>query len=294
MTTFKSKQNQVELISPSPTAFNLMVPKIYRVKRIHKETHDTFTLDLEPTEDKEPFIFVPGQFNMLYAFGTGECAISISGNPEEPDKLQHTTRIVGTVTTALSKLKPNETMGIRGPFGSCWPLKIAEGNDVVLVAGGIGLAPLRPAIYHILANRHKYDKVVLLFGTRTPEDIPFYRELKAWKSRLDIEVLVTVDRAQAAWQGNVGVVTHLIPRVSFDRLNTIAIMCGPEIMMRFTIAELLKRGVSPESIYISMERNMKCAVGFCGHCQLGPTFICKDGPVFRYDKIKFWFEQKEF
>ncbi|MDJ0677923.1 MAG: FAD/NAD(P)-binding protein [Calothrix sp. MO_167.B42] len=294
MTTFISQQNKEEFIPPSPTATNPMLPKIYRVKRNHKETHDTFTLDLEPAQDREPFIFVPGQFNMLYAFGTGECAISISGNPEEPYKLQHTIRIVGGVTTALSKLKTGDTIGIRGPFGSCWPLQVAEGNDVVLVAGGIGLAPLRPAIYHILANRQKYGKVALLFGTRTPGDIPFCRELQRWKSRLDLEVLVTVDRAQASWQGNVGVVTHLIRRAPFDGINTTAIMCGPEVMMRFTIAELLKRGVSPQSIYISMERNMKCAVGFCGHCQLGPTFICKDGPVFRYDKMKFWFEQREF
>ncbi len=295
MTTFKRKEDiSPHLYLPSHTPVNPMLPKIYRVTRTRKETHDTFTLELEATDGNKNFHFVPGQFNMLYAFGTGECAISISGNPQEPDKLQHTTRIVGTVTTALSKLRPGDTMGIRGPFGSFWPLQIAEGNDVVLVAGGIGLAPLRPAIYHILANRQKYGKVVLLFGTRTPQDILFRRDLKAWKSHLDLEVFVTVDRAQAGWQGNVGVVTHLIRRAPFDRLNTTAIMCGPEVMMQFTIAELLKRGVSPHNIYISMERNMKCAVGFCGHCQLGPTFICKDGPVFRYDKIKFWFEQREF
>ena len=294
MTTSINQENKGEFIPLSPTAVNPMVPKIYRVKRTHKETHDIFTLDLEPAQDQEPFIFAPGQFNMLYAFGTGECAISISGNPEETHKLQHTTRIVGTVTTALSKLKPGDTMGIRGPFGSCWPLQVAEGNDVILVAGGIGLAPLRPAIYHILANRQKYGQVVLLFGTRTPEDIIFHRELKRWKSRFDMEVLVTVDRAQAGWQGNVGVVTNLIRRAPFDQINTTAIMCGPEVMMQFTIAELLQRGVSSESIYISMERNMKCAICFCGHCQLGPTFICKDGPVFRYDKMKFWFEQRKF
>lgn len=267
-----------------------MLPQIYRVRRTHRETHDTFTLELEG----EPLVFAPGQFNMLYAFGTGECAISISGNPDEPEKLQHTTRVVGTVTAALSKLKPGETMGIRGPFGSYWPLQAAEGNDVVFVAGGIGLAPLRPAIYRVLAHREKYGKVVLLLGTRTPQDILFLRDLQKWRSRLDVEVLVTVDRAESGWKGNVGVVTNLIRRAPFDRLNTAAMICGPEIMMKFTVRELLQRGVSPENIYITMERNMKCAIGFCGHCQLGPTFICKDGPVFRYDRIKFWFEQREF
>lgn len=271
-----------------------MQPQIYRVRQTRKETHDTFTMELEPAQGNQPFYFAPGQFNMLYAFGTGECAISISGNPNEPNKLLHTTRIVGNVTTALSKLRPGDSMGIRGPFGKGWDLQAAEGNDVVFVAGGIGLAPLRPAIDYVLANRAKYGKVVILIGTRTPQDILFRHDLKQWRSRLDLEVFVTVDRAEPGWQGNVGVVTALIRRAPFDRLNTVAMICGPEIMMQFTVMELLKRGVSPESIYITMERNMKCAIGFCGHCQLGPTFICKNGPVFRYDHIKFWFDQREF
>jgi NAD(P)H-flavin reductase len=271
-----------------------MQPQIYRVRQTRKETRDTFTMELEPTQGNQPFQFAPGQFNMLYAFGTGECAISISGNPTESTKLLHTTRVVGNVTTALSKLRPGDSMGIRGPFGQGWDLQAAEGNDVVFVAGGIGLAPLRPAIYHVLANRAKYGKVVILIGTRTPQDILFRHDLKQWRSRLDTEVFVTVDRAEPGWQGNVGVVTALIRRAPFDRLNTVAMICGPEIMMQFTVMELLKRGVSPESIYITMERNMKCAIGFCGHCQLGPTFICKDGSVFRYDQIKFWFDQREF
>ncbi len=271
-----------------------MQPHIYRVRQTRKETHDTFTMELEPAQGNQPFYFAPGQFNMLYAFGTGECAISISGNPTEPNKLLHTTRIVGNVTTALSKLRPGDSMGIRGPFGKGWDLQAAEGNDVVFVAGGIGLAPLRPAIDYVLANRAKYGKVVILIGTRTPQDILFRHDLKQWRSRLDLEVFVTVDRAEPGWQGNVGVVTALIRRAPFDRLNTVAMICGPEIMMQFTVMELLKRGVSPESIYITMERNMKCAIGFCGHCQLGPTFICKNGPVFRYDHIKFWFDQREF
>ena len=286
-------------LSPSPPLSTLlqadpMVPKIYQVKRTRKETHDTFTLELEPADGSQPPAFAPGQFNMLYAFGVGECAISISGNPEEPQKLLHTIRAVGTVTGALSKLRPGDMLGIRGPFGSCWPMPAALGNDVVFVAGGIGLAPLRPAIYQVLANREKYGKVFLLFGTRTPEDILFRRDLRQWRSRLDMEVLVTVDLAESGWKGNVGVVTALIRRAPFDRFNTTAMICGPEIMMKFTVMELLQRGISPENIYITMERNMKCAIGFCGHCQLGPTFICKDGPVFRYDRLKFWFEQREF
>lgn len=270
-----------------------MLPRLYQVQRTHKETHETFTLELTP-EDGQPLVFTPGQFNMLYAFGMGECAISISGDPADSSKLMHTTRIVGTVTTALSKLRPGDVLGIRGPFGRGWSMDLAEGNDVVFVAGGIGLAPLRPAICHVLNHREKYGKVVLLLGTRTPQDIVFRRDLQKWRSRLDVEVLVTVDRAESGWQGNVGVVTGLIRRAPFDRLNTIAMICGPEIMMQFTVMELLKRGVPAEKIYVTMERNMKCAIGFCGHCQLGPNFLCQDGPVFRYDEIKFWFEQREF
>uniref|UniRef100_B8HJR2 Oxidoreductase FAD/NAD(P)-binding domain protein n=1 Tax=Cyanothece sp. (strain PCC 7425 / ATCC 29141) TaxID=395961 RepID=B8HJR2_CYAP4 len=273
-----------------PLAVEPMLPKIYRVSKVRKETPDIFTLELAG----EPLVFAPGQFNMLYAFGVGESAISISGNPQEPDKLVHSIRSVGTVTHALSRLRPGDALGIRGPFGRAWPLATAQGSDVIFIAGGIGLAPLRPAIYQVLADRAKYGQVVLLYGTRTPEDIAFQRNLRQWRSRLDTEVWVTVSSAATGWQGNVGVVTSLIQRASFDPLHTIALICGPEIMMKFAIQELLKQGVNPANIYITLERNMKCAIGFCGHCQLGPAFICKDGPVFRYDQIKFWFEQRQF
>jgi NAD(P)H-flavin reductase len=169
----------------------------------------------------------------------------------------------------------------------------AEGNDVVIVAGGIGLAPLRPALYSLLARREKYGRVVLLYGARTPTDILYRRELEQWRARFDLEVYATVDRAMSGWRGNVGVVTALVPRAPFDALNTVAMVCGPEVMMRFTVLELQKRGVAADSIFLSLERNMKCAVGFCGHCQLGPVFVCKDGPVFRYDRVKDWLARWE-
>lgn len=271
-----------------------MLPHLYRVQKKFNETADVFTLRLESAENTPLPTFAPGQFNMMDVFGVGECAISISGNPAEPHHLTHTIRRVGSVTTALGQMNPGDVLGIRGPFGRGWPMQMAEGNDVVMVAGGIGLAPLRPAVYHIIANREKYGKVVMLLGTRTPKDIPFRRDLHRWRSRFDMEVLVTVDRAEPGWQGNVGVVTNLIRRATFDPFNTVALICGPEIMMNFTVKELSKAGVEPSAIYLSMERNMKCALGFCGHCQLGPMFICKDGPVFQYDRLKFWFEQREF
>ncbi len=263
-----------------------MLPRPYRVQSVQKETSDTFTVELKPEAGQSAFPFAPGQFNMLYVFGLGEVPISISGDPGRPQGLVHTTRAVGAVTKGMGKLKKGDAIGVRGPYGTRWPVEEAAGNDVVFVAGGIGLAPLRPALYHILADRQRYGRVVLLYGARTPEDILYKSQLKAWRAAFDLEVHVTVDRATRDWRGNVGVVTTLIPRVPFDPYHTVAMVCGPEVMMRFTVMELERRGVAQERIHISMERNMKCAVGFCGHCQFGPHFICKDGPVFPYGKVR--------
>lgn len=270
-----------------------MLPESYRIKKVQKETYDTFTLELAPRNGKGKLPFSAGQFNMLYVFGVGEIPISISGDPTQPGMLIHTTRAVGTVTKAMWNLKQGEFIAVRGPYGSAWPIKEAEGNDVIIVTGGIGLAPLRPAMYEILANRQKYGKVVLLYGARTPEDILYAKEIRKWRAQFDLEVHVTVDRAAGEWLGNVGVVTTLIPKAPFDPYQTIALVCGPEVMMRFTTSELKKRGVPDENIYISMERNMKCGIGFCGHCQMGANFVCKDGPVFRYDKIRELLEIRE-
>lgn len=270
-----------------------MHPRPFKVKKNQPETHDTFTLELEPGEGPGEFRFAPGQFNMLYVYGFGEVPISISGDPAEPGVLVHTVRAVGTVTRALERLKRGELVGVRGPFGTSWPEAEAEGNDLVIVAGGIGLAPLRPAMIQALAKRDKYGKIVLLYGARTPDDLLYVRELEAWRSRLDLEILVTVDRALGTWHGNVGVVTTLFPRASFDPFHALALVCGPEVMMRFVILELQKRGTPPEKTHLSMERNMKCGIGLCGHCQIGPTFVCKEGPVYRFDRVKDLFGKRE-
>lgn len=270
-----------------------MLPEQFRIIKVLRETHDTFTLELQANRINGGFKFSPGQFNMLYVYGTGEIPISISGNPDNGDKLIHTTRIVGTVTKVLGRLKANDVIGVRGPFGTNWPIKEAVQKDVVIVTGGIGLAPLRPSIYHFLDNREKYGRLTLLYGARTKDDILYLSELEKWRSRFDLDIHVTVDRGTGNWRGNVGVVTSLIPKAPFDHLNAIALVCGPEIMMRFTILELLKRGLPEENIHLSMERNMKCGIGHCGHCQCGPAFICKDGPVFRYDQIKDLLEKRE-
>ncbi|MCX7983978.1 MAG: FAD/NAD(P)-binding protein [Bacteroidetes bacterium] len=265
---------------------NPMIPWPFQILRVKRETEDTFTLELQPTGDLQEFQFQPGQFNMLYVYGVGEIPISISGDPLNPRILVHTTRAVGIVTKAMDKLPRGEIIGVRGPFGKPWPIEKAIGQDVVFVAGGIGLAPLRPALYDVLAQREKFGKVVLLYGTRTPADVLFRQDLEHWRSRFDLEVYITVDRAMSGWKGNVGVVTTLIPRAPFDPRHTVAYVCGPEVMMRFTATELIKRGVEAHNIYVSLERNMKCAIGLCGHCQFGPFFVCKDGPVFSYSTVK--------
>lgn len=270
-----------------------MVPIPFRIQRTVKDLRDTFTVDLRAERGKTSFSFAPGQFNMLYQFGVGEVPISISGDPGKPETLVHTIRAVGSVTDAMAALKPGAVMGVRGPFGSAWPVDAVEGSDVVLVAGGVGLAPLRPAIYHILENRARYGRFVILYGARTPRDILFRAQLEKWSARLDTYVDVTVDRASGDWYGNVGVVTKLIDHGGFDPDNTAAMICGPETMMRFTIQALGNQGVSHQRIYVSMERNMKCAVGFCGHCQFGGHFVCRDGPVFPFDRIEDLFKVRE-
>jgi NAD(P)H-flavin reductase len=263
-----------------------MLPEPYRIERILKETGDTFTLELESTNGAGIAAFSAGQFNMLYVFGVGEVPISISGDPGKPGRMVHTIRAVGAVTKVMRTWKRGSVIGLRGPYGKGWPIEESRGNDIIIIGGGIGLAPLRPALYRLIFERQKYGRVILLYGTRTPADILFHRELESWRGRLDLDVYVTVDRAIASWRGNVGVVTTLIPKASFDPLQTTAFVCGPGVMMRFTALELERRGIPSENIYLSLERSMKCGIGLCGHCQLGPCFICKDGPVFCYNKVK--------
>jgi NAD(P)H-flavin reductase len=276
---------------PAPGGPDPMLPRMARVDRVRREGADIWTIEI--AFEDAGFAFAPGQFNMLYAFGIGEIAISISGDPATPRRLVHTIRAVGRVSEALTRLRAGDMVGIRGPFGRGWPVAEAYGSDVVVVAGGLGLAPLRPAIHHVLNERERYGRFVLLYGTRSPADILFARELERWRGRLDVDLGVTVDHAGGDWRGNVGVVTTLIPRRRFEPEQTVALVCGPEIMMRFAVTALLNAGLSERSIHLSMERNMKCAVGFCGHCQFGGSFICRDGPVYRYDQVRSLIDRAE-
>lgn len=271
-----------------------MTPETVKIKKIIWETEDVFTLELVcETEEKRDFNFKPGQFNMLYAFGIGESAISISSDSSKRSSLLHTIHKVGHVTSALSKLKKGDIIGLRGPFGSSWPLEETKGRDICIIVGGIGLAPLRPSIYHILRNRKQYGKFVILYGARTPRDILYPVELELWRKKHDVQIEVTVDRADSTWRGHSGVVTTLLDFVELDPQKTAAMVCGPEIMMKFAIDSLKRCGLDEKDIYVSLERNMKCALGFCGHCQYGPSFVCKDGPVFSFSKVTDIFEIKE-
>jgi NAD(P)H-flavin reductase len=270
-----------------------MVPRMVRVRKRTRDLPNTVTLVFESADGAPLPRFRPGQFTMLYVFGVGEIPVSISGDAADPTYLVQTIRSVGAVSEAVTQLKPGDLIGLRGPFGSAWPTEELDGQDVVVVAGGLGLAPLRPSIYHVLANRDRIGRFNVLYGTRSPDEILFRRELLAWRSRLDLHLGVTVDHAGRDWRGHVGVVTRLIPRLAIDVAHATALVCGPEVMMRFAAAALQDIGVPDTAIWVSLERNMKCAVGLCGHCQFAGLFACKDGAVVRYDRVRRLMALKE-
>jgi NAD(P)H-flavin reductase len=261
-----------------------MLPVPYVVADKRQDLADTWTLELEPAGDGAVGEFNPGQFSMLYAFGAGEVPISVSGGGDAGGRVGHTVRAVGAATSALCAIEPGSQVGVRGPFGNTWPLADAEGGDVVVVTGGIGLAPLRLAIKQLIANRDSYREVTLLYGARTPDEMLYTDELQSWRES-GIGVATTVDSAPADYDGRVGLVTILIPEACFEGAHTTAFVCGPEVMMRFVSTALRDRGVPTDNIHVSLERNMKCAIGHCGHCQLGHRFVCKDGPVFPVGRI---------
>lgn len=261
-----------ELLAP-------MAPRPFVVMHRARETADTWTLELEPASG-EPLPIEPGQFTMLYAFGIGEVPISVSGEPGGP--LVHTVRAVGAVTEAICASQPGTLLGVRGPLGNSWPL--GRSGDAIVVAGGIGLAPLRGVVYELLRRRADFGEAAVLYGSRTPADLLYTDELERWGERLQVDV--TVDTAAPDWAGKVGFVAKLVGSARFDPAQATAFVCGPEIMMRTSAEALIDRGVPPARIFVSMERNMQCGVGLCGHCQLGPTLICRDGPVYRWDELE--------
>lgn len=258
-----------------------------RIVDIRQETEGVATYHLMPADStsEADYGFVPGQFNMLYLPGVGESAISMSGDPDLGSGWIHTVRVAGNVTRTLAGLSVGDTLGLRGPFGAGWPVEELAGRDVVVVAGGLGLAPLRPLLYHFMNHREQFGAIRIICGARTAEGLLFPDEYDTWRQR-GLELQLTVDRATAGWTGQIGVVTPLIDRLKLARPESTSLLtCGPEVMMKYAAISGLKRGIAAGNIWVSLERNMQCAAGLCGHCQLGPEFICKDGPVLRYDRV---------
>jgi len=258
---------------------------IATIRAIVAETPGVWTFGLSLDDPSVKYSFQAGQFNMLYLPGIGESAISVSSDPEEVGKLQHTVRAVGNVTRAMAKLQPGSQIGVRGPFGTSWPFESFRGKDVILVAGGLGLAPLRPVVYSLIRHRRDFGRVTLIYGVRSPADLLFSSEYESWRKG-GIDVQTTVNVASLDWQGAIGSVTPLLAPLPIEPARTGLFTCGPEVMMRFVAAGAVQRGVPTGQVFVSLERNMNCAVGLCGHCQFGPEFVCRDGPIFPFDRVR--------
>jgi len=267
-----------------------LTPTPAEIINIVPETPDTKTFYFKPKAELEKP--KPGQFTEIYIPGVGEAPVSVSGMESDGVIIQ-TVRSIGTLTEYLFKLGRGDLIGLRGPYGKGWPIEKLKDKDVLIVGGGIGLAPLRPVIREIERNRRDYGRLSMLYGARNPSLLLYRYEFDEYRKIPNSELLLTVDRADETWTGNVGVVTQLIPKASVDPRNAVALVCGPEIMMRFTVKALEKQGFKGNQIYLSLERRMKCGVGLCGHCQVGPYFVCRNGPVFPYWMIKkyFWVDQ---
>jgi NAD(P)H-flavin reductase len=271
-----------------------MLPYWAKITEIQPEAPGvaTYWLKFDDASVRKGFAFRPGQFNMIYLPGYGEAAVSISSDNHEIERIGHTVRSIGNVTNTLARMKIGDPVGVRGPFGSYWPLDEAKGSDVLIATGGIGFPPLRPVLYHIIRHRTDYGRVVLLYGARTPRDLQYQSEYETW-TKNGIETMITVDRADDTWSGTVGVVPMLFYRLRMEPQRSYVFTCGPEIMIRFVVFEALARRVPLNRIFVSLERNMKCGMGFCGHCQLGPFFVCKDGPVFSYEQLEPYYNVEE-
>lgn len=265
---------------------NPYLPAFAKVMEIKDENSMTKTFKLRMLDNKA-LRFRPGQFDIISYFGVGESAFSISSSPEEKDVFENTIRKVGRVTTALFNVKPGDILGVRGPYGRPWPLEKVIGNDLIIIAGGMGLAPLRPVIHYIAKHRDLYGAVDILYGARTPGDMIYTYEFESWRNIPNTRLYLTVDYVppNTKWEYDVGVVTELLKYVKPRMRDTSVFVCGPEIMMKFTAQLLLRMGFYPSEIFLSLERRMKCGIGKCGHCQIGYKYVCKDGPVFNLEEI---------
>lgn len=254
----------------------------------------TLRVRLVDDQQRNAYSFAPGQFNMLYVAGVGEVPISISSDPENPEFIDHTVRAVGRVTEPMVKLKPGDTLGLRGPYGMGWPMEQAKGRNILVVTGGLGCAPTASVVEYALARRNLYGRVSICHGVRRPDELIFGERFNSWCSAPGTQVLFASQEGGPGWRGRTGLVTQLLDDLDEDAWSGMAMMCGPEPMMRAVSEELLKRGRPISDIYVSMERSMQCGIGHCGHCQYGKEFICKDGPVFPYDRVRRLMSVKGF
>lgn len=264
---------------------NPYLPREAEIVRRTGESRDTFSLDLRLT-DGQPYAFEPGQFNMLYLHGGGEVPISIVAGAQDSGILTHTVRAVGRITNGLAALQVGDRIGLRGPYGRGWPMHEAQGRDVIVVTGGLGCAPSVSIIHHIMGHRARYGRLSILQGVKHTDDLIWRTQYDAWAALPGVQVLLASDMAEPGWHGHVGLVTALFDHLELAAQDTIAMLCGPEMMMRAAAEGLHNRGLAADAIYLSMERNMQCAVGHCGHCQMGGRFVCRDGPVFAWPEIR--------
>ena len=272
------------------------LPWASRITSRVQETRDIFSVKLELVDPKirDAYRSYPGQYNMLYLFGVGEVPISIVSDPEDNGPLEHTIRAVGRVTHGLERLRVGDTLGLRGPYGRGWPLQAAQGRNVVVISGGLGCAPVVSMIRYMLRRRDDHGQITILQGVKHSNDLIWRRQYQEWEQIRDVQVLLAADQGGPQWPFSVGNVTVLLEKANIPPEDTVAVLCGPEPMMKAAIPRLLERGVDPFHIWLSIERNMQCGIGHCGHCQVGPHFICQDGPVFRYPDIADWIDREGF
>ena len=269
---------------------NHSVPRTAIVLDSREEAQGIQTLTLALLDEKMreiPFSFFPGQFVEVSVFGVGEAAISISSNPSEKGQFEISVKNVGNVTNALSNMKKGSFVGIRGPFGNSYPIEDAFGKNVILLGGGIGIAPMKSTLLSILQQRKNFKKIFLFYGAKCAEELCYQNEFEEWRKN-GVEVLVTLDKTCATWKGSVGLITELMKKTKLPSGNSMVFCCGPPAMIKFSVEELLKKGFKEEDVYVSLERLMQCGTGKCGHCMIHEKYVCLDGPVFRYDKAKLF------
>ncbi|KGP63352.1 Ni/Fe hydrogenase subunit gamma [Legionella norrlandica] len=272
------------------------LPKEVEIVKRTQESSSIFTLHLRITDEEQhkQFQFYPGQFNMLYLYGVGEVAISIVSDPRRKATLSHTIRAVGRVTKAMQQLQVGDRLGMRGPFGVGWPLEKVKGKDVIVLTGGLGCAPSVSIINYVIRRRNHYGKLSILQGVKHSEDFIFRKQYAQWQKSPHTEVYIAADQAGPKWPWSVGYVTDMIDNITIQPENSVVMMCGPEMMMNTAVKVFTEKGIPESNIYLSMERNMECGIGHCGHCQYGGLFVCKDGPVFAYTQVKELFKVRGF